>query len=84
MAEKAYILIEVAVGNTAEVAEKLRALPGISKADMLSGPYDIIAVVTGEDLNAVGNLVTGGIHSIPGIKRTITCLRIGSPGSRGD
>jgi DNA-binding Lrp family transcriptional regulator len=68
----------------AEVVEQLRALPGVSQADMLSGQDYIIAIVTAEDLNAVGNLVTGGIHGISGITRTVTCLSVGSTGSRGD
>lgn len=80
MAEKAYILIEVAVGTTAEVAGKLRALSGVLEVESLSGPYDIVAVITGQDLTAVGELVTGDIHSVPGIKRTITCLCIGTTG----
>jgi DNA-binding Lrp family transcriptional regulator len=84
MTEQAYILIDAAVGRNAEVAEELRALPGVLSADMTSGPYDIIALVTGEDLSAVGNLVTGEIHSITGINPTVTCLHVGSPGSRGD
>ena len=84
MAEQAHILIYVAAGSMAEVVEKLRALPGVSQADMLSGQYDIIAVITAENLNEVGNLVTGGIHGISGITRTVTCLSVGSTGSRGD
>jgi len=80
MAEKAYILIEVVVGTTAEVAGKLRALPGVLEVESLSGPYDIVAVITGQDLIAVGELVTEDIHSVPGIKRTITCLCIGTIG----
>ena len=80
MAEQAYILIEAAAGRNAEVAEKLRALPGVLGADMLSGPYDIIVTVTGKDLSALGDLVTRDIHSVPGIQRTVTCLCIGQPG----
>lgn len=78
MAAKAYILIEVAVGSMTEVAGKLRALPGVLEVDSLSGPYDIIAVVTGQDLSAVGELVTEDIHHVQGIRRTITCLCIGT------
>ena len=80
MAEKAYILIEVAVGTTKEVAGKLRALSGVLEVESLSGPYDIVAVITGQDLIAIGELVTGDIHSVLGIKRTITCLCIGTTG----
>lgn len=76
MTARAYILIETAVGKVREVAEALRKLPGAKAVDIVSGPYDIIVVVEGIDLNAIGDLVAAGIHPIPGITRTITCLTI--------
>ena len=77
MASKAYILIETAVGHTREVAEELRSLSAAESVDTVTGPYDVIAVIGGADLNAVGSLVTDRIHSIKGISRTVTCLTIG-------
>ena len=77
MASKAYILIETAIGQTREVAEELRSLSAVESVDTVTGPYDVIAVVAGADLNAVGSLVTDRIHTIKGITRTVTCLSIG-------
>lgn len=77
MQTKAYILIETSVGKSREVTEVLRSLPGVRTVDAVTGPYDIIAVVGAPDLNAVGDLVTGQIHSINGIVRTVTCLSVG-------
>ena len=76
MVAKAYILIETAVGKNKEVAATLRGLKGIKSVDSVTGPYDIIAVVEGETLNDIGDLVTGKIHPVPGISRTVTCLAI--------
>ena len=78
MATKAYILIETSVGKSRDVANSLRSLPGVQNVDAVTGPYDIIAVVGGADLNAVGDLVTSEIHTINGIVRTVTCLSVGS------
>ena len=78
MATRAYILIETAVGRSREVATGLRTLPGVETVDPVTGPYDIIAVVGAPDLNAVGDLVTGQIHTIGGIVRTVTCLSVGA------
>ena len=50
MATKAYLLIETAVGKTRDVASTLTGLPGITTVDVVTGPYDIIAVVTGDDM----------------------------------
>jgi DNA-binding Lrp family transcriptional regulator len=44
--------------------------------DQVTGPYDIIVVLEGQDLNAVGDLLHGKIHPIPGIIRIVTCLAI--------
>ncbi len=77
MATKAYLLIETAVGKTRDVANTLTGLTGISTVDVVTGPYDIIAVVTGEDMSVVGNLVTGHIHTVPGVVRTVTCVAVG-------
>lgn len=78
MPTKAYILIETNVGKSREVAETLRGLEGIQTVDNVTGPYDIIAVVSATDLAAVGDLVTNRIHVINGITRTVTCLSVGS------
>ncbi len=76
MTAKAFVLIETGVGKTKEVVEVLQKTRGIKSVDVVTGPYDIIAVVEGDDLNVIGNLVTGKIHPIGGISRTVTCLSI--------
>ena len=79
MATKAYILIETTVGKSRDVTNELHSLPGVETVDPVTGPYDIIAVVSALDLNAVGDLVTRQIHTINGIVRTVTCLSVGNP-----
>ena len=76
MAAKAFVLIETAVGKSKEVVEAIRQLKGVKSVDTVTGPYDVIAVVEGENLNDIGDLVTARIHPIPGISRTVTCLAI--------
>ena len=78
MTDKAYVLIETAVGRNKEVANALRKLKGIKSVDSVTGPYDVIAIIEGESLNDIGDLVTGKIHPIAGISRTVTCLAIRS------
>jgi DNA-binding Lrp family transcriptional regulator len=76
MAAKAFVLIETAVGKTKDVIATLQRTSGIKTVDAVTGPYDIIAVVEEDDLNAVGNLVTTRVHPIEGVTRTVTCLAI--------
>ena len=76
MATKAYILIETTVGKSTDVSAVLTDLPDVVNVDAVTGPYDIIAIVSSKDLNSVGELVTNDIHTIPGIVRTVTCLSL--------
>ncbi len=76
MAAKAFVLIETVVGRSKEVVAALNKLEGVNSVDTVTGPYDIIAVIHGETLNDIGDLVTGKIHPIAGISRTVTCLAI--------
>ena len=78
MAAKAFILIETAVGRTKEVVANIRKLKGVKSVDTVTGPYDVIAIIEAESLNDIGDLVTGKIHPIAGISRTVTCLAIKS------
>lgn len=80
MAVNAYILIETEVGESKAVASRLSemALNGhseqLSEINTITGPYDVIAKITHDDLDGVGKLVTGEIQKIAGVQRTTTCL----------
>ncbi len=73
---RAFILIETMVGKSREVSAALAKLAGVKSVDMVTGPYDVIAVVQGETLNDIGDIVTEKIHPVTGISRTVTCLVI--------
>ncbi|HEX74057.1 MAG TPA: Lrp/AsnC family transcriptional regulator [Dehalococcoidia bacterium] len=74
MTAKAFILIETAVGKTKEVTTSIEQLKGVKSVNTVTGPYDIIAIIEGESLNEIGDLVTVQIHPVSGIARTVTCL----------
>ena len=76
MSARAYVLIETSVGKTKDVAVALRKMDGVKEVNAVTGPYDVIAVVEGSDLTAVGNLVTNDIHPVTGIERTVTCIAV--------
>jgi len=76
MAAKAFVLIETVVGRNKEVVTALKQLEGVESVNTVTGPYDVIATIEGETLNAIGDLVTAKIHPITGISRTVTCLAI--------
>ena len=76
MQARAYVLIEAEAGQVGTVIATLRTLPGITIADPVTGPYDIIVTIETPDQRDIGRLVMNELHGIPGIKRTVTCLAI--------
>ena len=80
MATKAYILIKTSAGKLRSVTSTLRSVPAMESVDTVTGPYDIIAVMTASDLNMIGELIPSRIHTIRGIDRTLTCIVIESSG----
>lgn len=73
---RSYILIEATIGKARDVARLSSAILEVTECFLVTGPYDVIALVEGDDSNAVGRVVTEKIHSIPGVARTITCLAV--------
>ncbi len=76
MAAKAFVLIETVVGKSNLVVAAIKQLgqEKIKSVDLVTGPYDVIAVLEAETLPEIGDLVTGKINSIAGISRVVACL----------
>jgi len=72
---RAYVFIQVHVGRGPQVARDVARIEGVTASEQVTGPYDVIAVVEGADLDRLGRLVAGAIHGVEGITRTITCIR---------
>lgn len=73
MAVSAYILIQTEVGKAASVATQVREVDGISAADDVTGPYDVIAKADAETVDELGRMVVSKVQMIDGITRTLTC-----------
>ncbi len=76
--QRAYVLIETLGGKSKDVADALRKVSGIVASDVVTGPYDVIAVAQGADANVIGRLVLNEVRGIPGISKTMTCLAVDS------
>ena len=76
MSAKAFILIETEVGKTNKVFATLKEIEGVTTADCVTGPYDIIAVVEGERLDEISKIVTEKIQAVPGVSRIAYCLAV--------
>lgn len=68
------ILMNVERMKINEVAEELKALPGISEVYSVSGKYDLIAIVRVPDNDALADLVTRKMRGFSAIVKTETML----------
>jgi DNA-binding Lrp family transcriptional regulator len=70
---QAYILIQTEVGKAAEVARLIGQISGVTQAEGVTGPYDVVVRVSAEDVDELGKLVASQIQAVAGITRTLTC-----------
>ena len=59
--------------NQRELANELSKLKGVYEVHMISGDWDILAKVRGENVERIGELVTERLRQLPGVGRTVTC-----------
>ena len=70
---QAYILVQTEVGKAADVAEKIAQIAGVTQAEDVTGPYDVIVRAQAENVDELGKLVAAHIQRVEGITRTLTC-----------
>lgn len=70
----AYVLIEAAPKKALQTCAKIAKIAGVKSAHLVTGPYDIIALVEGKDPSAIGRLVLSKIQAVDGVGKTITCV----------
>jgi DNA-binding Lrp family transcriptional regulator len=70
---QAYILIQTEVGKAAAVARTIAGITGVTLAEDVTGPYDVIVRATANNVDELGKLVVAQIQSVEGITRTLTC-----------
>ncbi|WP_248958178.1 Lrp/AsnC family transcriptional regulator [Sphaerisporangium perillae] len=70
---QAYILIQTEVGKAAEVATAIAGIQGVTRAEDVTGPYDVIVRAEADNVDDLGKLVVAQIQAVEGITRTLTC-----------
>lgn len=73
---RAYVLIEMVAGQSRNLVNSLQEREGIRDVARVTGPYDVIAVLEGRDVDEISNTVTDEIHSQTGVVRTTTCVSL--------
>lgn len=70
---QAFILIQTEVGQAASVARAIAELPGVTSAEDVTGPYDVIVRAEANTVDELGKLVVARVQNVAGITRTLTC-----------
>lgn len=73
MVVQAYILVQTGVGKAADVAAEIRAIDGVTLAEDVTGPYDVIVRAEATSVDELGELVVAKVQNVQGITRTVTC-----------
>ncbi|WP_129842678.1 Lrp/AsnC ligand binding domain-containing protein [Streptomyces sp. RFCAC02] len=70
---QAYVLIQTEVGKASAVADVLSRMAGVTRADHVTGPYDVIVRAEAASVDELGRLVVAEVQRVAGITRTLTC-----------
>ncbi|MER5494503.1 Lrp/AsnC family transcriptional regulator [Streptomyces sp. LE64] len=70
---QAYILIQTEVGKASAVAETIAGIPGVTRAEDVTGPYDVIVRAQADTVDELGRMVVAKVQQVDGITRTLTC-----------
>jgi DNA-binding Lrp family transcriptional regulator len=73
MSIQAYILIQTEVGKSSSVTKSVTAIAGVTIAESVTGPYDVIMRAEAANMEDLGKSVLAKVQAIPGITRTLTC-----------
>jgi DNA-binding Lrp family transcriptional regulator len=70
---QAYILIQTEVGKAGSVTKAIAGIAGVTIAESVTGPYDVIMRAEAASMEELGKTVLNKVQAIPGITRTLTC-----------
>ena len=73
MAIQAYILIQTGGGKAGSVAQAISAISGVTIAEGVTGPYDVIMRAEAPSMEEFGRIILSKVQAVPGITRTLTC-----------
>jgi len=68
-----YILIQTEDAKAEAVATTIAEISGVTQAEDVTGPYDVIVRAEANNVDELGKLVVAKIQAVAGITRTLTC-----------
>lgn len=76
MVIQAYVLLQTDIGASVAVSAGLAEISGVVQADVVTGPYDVIARIEAATIEDLSKVVISRIQQVPGISRMVTCTTV--------
>jgi len=73
---RVYMLANIMAGKERFVRDTLRGTKGVVNADIITGAYDMIAILEAKDMNDIFNKILKDIRKIKGMTRTETFVAV--------
>jgi anthranilate phosphoribosyltransferase len=70
----AFVLMKISVGKLPEVSKELLAIEEIKDLYMVTGEFDLLAVLEVDKYEQLGEIIVEKIHKIKNIERTQTLM----------
>ena len=72
MSVEAYVFVECEHARSRDVLDAILKIAGVREARIVTGPYDIIALVEAANFKVLGDVVIMKIQTANYVKRTLT------------
>ncbi|MCL4537297.1 MAG: Lrp/AsnC ligand binding domain-containing protein [Nitrospirae bacterium] len=73
---RVYLLVNVLPGKDVSIRDTLRGIKGVANADVVTGHYDIVAVLEAKNTSEIFDKILKKIRLIKGINRTETFVAV--------
>ncbi|KXB06293.1 hypothetical protein AKJ53_00740 [candidate division MSBL1 archaeon SCGC-AAA382F02] len=74
--EEAYVLVTASVGRVKEALEEIKNLEEVKEAQVVTGIYDVVALLEAADETSLEEVVEEKIQGIDGVRETTTAIII--------
>jgi len=73
---RVYLLIKTESGMEEKVYQALKGLDYVSRVDIVTGPYDVIAIFEADSLSKIEDYILNKVRKSEGIRETTTLIAL--------
>ncbi|MDP3980971.1 MAG: Lrp/AsnC family transcriptional regulator [Chlamydiota bacterium] len=77
MSVQAYVFIETDHGKAKDVNNQIRKLSFVKRCHVVTGPYDLVALIDAPDISTLGEDLVAKLQIIPGVIKSLSNIVVG-------